>query len=426
MKKIIILICCFIGISATIYSQNINGRFSSSVYSFERYDNVNSVGDYLRSFQMLYLNVNMNKNISLRTYMNLEGDLSQDLKYDPMLRFYNLYFEVRDILNVATVKLGRQPVFNSVAGGLFDGLTLDMKKGDYKLSAYYGSDVPAYQKLEIRKLSEWGDNFILGGKFTTIALKDFQVSLSYINKNYKPQPYWATRLNTELDPIQVLIQNNSNQYQFASAEVGYDYNNKLNINTRYDYDLNFDRTSKFELDGSYLTLKKLTLDFYYNYRAPMITYNSIFSVFDYGNTQEVEVGAGYELNKIFTLTGRYGNVIYKDDNSQRVTIGLNSNYGSVSYRKTFGYAGELDALSIYTAYTLLKGLITPTLGLSYSDYKLSPNDPRNTLTTILAGINYRPIRMLSCDLQTQYMNNVIYRNDFRVFFKVNYWFNSNF
>ena len=423
MKKIIILICCFIGISITVYPQNVNGRFTSSVYSFQRYDNVNSVGDYFRTFQMLNLNVNMN-NVSLRTYVNFEGDMFQDLKFDPMLRFYNLYLEVRDILNVATVKLGRQPLFNSVAGGLFDGLTLDLKKDDYKFSAYYGSDVPAYQKLEVRKLSEWGDNFILGGKFTTIALKDFQVSLSYINKNFKPQPYWATRLNTELNPIQVLIQNNSSQYQFASAEVNYDYKSKVNVNTRYDYDLNFNQTSKFELDGSYLPIQKLSLDFYYNYRAPLINYNSIFSVFDYGNTQEVEVGAGYELNKIFTLTGRYGNVIYKDDNSQRVTIGLNSNYGTLSYRKTFGYEGELDALSLYTAYTLLKGLITPSLGISYSNYKLSQDDPRNNLTTILAGINYRPARMISFDLQGQYMNNVIYRNDFRVFFKLNYWFNS--
>ncbi len=425
MKKIIILICCFIGISATAYSQNINGRFTSSVYSFQRYDNVNSVGDYFRTFQMLNLNVNMN-NVSLRTYINLEGDMFQDLKYDPMMRFYNLYLEVRDILNVATVKLGRQPIFNSVAGGLFDGLTLDLKKDDYKFSAYYGSDVPAYQKLGIRKLGEWGDNFILGGKFTTIALKDFQVSLSYINKNFQPQAYWATRLNTELDPIQVLIQNNSSQYQFASAEVAYDYKDKVNINTRYDYDLNFDQTSKFELDGSYLPEEKLSLDFYYNYRSPLVRYNSIFSVFNYGNTQEVEVGAGYEINKIFTVTGRYGNVIYKDDNSGRITIGLNSNYGNISYRKTFGYEGELDALSLYTAYTMLKGLITPSVGISYSNYKLSPDDARNNLTTILAGLNYRPIRMLSFDLQGQYMNNVIYRNDFRVFFKLNYWFNTNF
>lgn len=426
MKKIIILISCLIGISTTIYAQNMNGRFTSSVYSFENYDSVASSNNYLRSFQMLNLNFNMN-NVSLRTYLNLENDLSQSLDTDPMLRFYNLYLEVRNILDVATVKLGRQPIFNSVAGGLFDGLNLDLKKNDYKLSAYYGSDVPAYQKLEFRKFSEWGDNFILGGKFSTIAVKDFQMSLSYINKNFKPQPYWATRLNTELNPIKVLIENNSNQYQFASAEVAYDLENTLSINTRYDYDLNFAKTSKVELDGSYIPVQKLTLDFYYNYRSPLIRYNSIFSVFDYGNTQEVEVGAGYELNKIFTVTGRYGNVIYKDDNSQRVTIGLNSNYGSISYRKTFGYEGELDALSLYAAYTMLEGLITPSLGVSYSRYKLESTDANyNDLTTILAGVNYRPFRMLSFDLQGQYMNNVIYKNDYRLFFKLNYWFNTNF
>ena len=425
MKRLLVLISCLISVSTLVFPQNIiiNGRFSSSVYSFQRFDTVQVSNNYLSAYQMLNLNISRD-NIALHSYMDLENDLATKIDGTPRMRFYNLYLEARNLFNIASFKLGRQPLFNSVAGGIFDGINLDLKKGDYKLTAYYGGNVPAYQKLEVT--NDFADNFVLGGKFTSIALKNFQVDLSYINKNYKPEAYWATRLDANLNPIQVLIDNNSSQYQFASAEVAYDLQDKLSINTRYDYDLNFNTTSKVEFDGTYNPIENLNLDFYYNFRAPEIRYNSIFSVFDYGNTQEIEVGAGYQLNKIFTVSGRYGDVVYNDANSQRVTVGLSSNYGSFSYRKTFGYAGELDALTLYGSYTLLQGLVTPSLGVTYTKYKLSESDATNDLAAILAGINIRPLNVVSVDLQAQYMDNKIYRNDFRFFLKLNYWFNTNF
>jgi len=425
MKNLLTLLL-IVGFSAAMLPQSINGRFSSSLYSFERYDSTSVSNSYVRAYQMLNLNVNEG-NVSLHTYLNYEGNITSiKMLNDPVFRFYNLYLEARDLFNIATIKLGRQPIFNSVVGGVYDGVNLDLQKNAYKFNAYYGGDVPAYEGLQIKH--QWDQDFIFGGKFTTVALQDFQMSLSYVDKNFKPQDYWATRLDANLNPIQVLISNNSLQYQFASAEVNYDLKTKLNLFTRLDYDFNFNRTSKVEFDGNYQATDKLKLNAYYNYRAPMISYNSIFSVFDYGNTQEFEVGADYIINNIFTLTGRYGDVIYQTDNSQRVTVGLNTNYGNLSYRKTFGYAGELDAISCYTAYTFFNGFLTPSAGISYTKYRLStdPLAPTNDLTAALAGFNIRPWRTVSFDLQGQYMNNKIYKNDFRMFLKLNYWFNTNF
>ena len=124
------------------------------------------------------------------------------------------------------------------------------------------------------------------------------------------------------------------------------------VDTRFDYDLNFMQASKFELYGTYDQLDKFDFNLYYNYRSPKIRYNSIFAVFDYGNTQEIEAGAGYKLNKICTISGKVANVIYKDENSQRITAGIISNYGSITYRKNLGYAGEMDAVSIYMLHIL--------------------------------------------------------------------------
>lgn len=422
MKKILVVLSLVLIAQSFILAQNINGRLTSSVYSFERFSEANISSNYLRAYELISLNLNRD-NYSLRTYFNFESDISKDLKTDPRLRVYNFFLEARDVCDLLTFRFGRQPMINSVVGGLFDGVSTNFAKGDFKLSAYYGGNVPAYQKFETT--DDWEHDFILGGKLTTTALKDFRISLGYVNKNFKPQEYNAIRLDEDLNPINVLIRSKSNQYQFASAEVSYEMKNIFSLDTRYDYDINFEKTSKVEAYGSYNQIKNLRLNAYYNYREPKIRYNSIFSVFDYGNTQEIEVGGDYTLLKDFTLTGKYGYVKYKEENSQRATIGLSTIYGTVSYRKGMGYAGELDAVSAYTAYSFLNGMITPSIGLSYTTYKLSEDSENNDLTTILAGLNFRPLRLLSFDVQGQFMNNKIYKNDYRFFFKLNYWFNTN-
>ncbi|MCX6152259.1 MAG: hypothetical protein NTX22_17170 [Ignavibacteriales bacterium] len=403
------------------FAQTINGRFSSSIYSFERFESADVSNTYLRSYQTLNLNVNKDF-FSLRSYFTLEGDLSKNVDNDPRLRFYNLYLETRKLFDVATIKLGRQPLFNSVAGGVFDGITADLRYSDYKITGYYGGNVPAYQKLELTK--KWKDDYIYGGKFTINAFENWKIGLSYVNKNFRIYDYWATRLDENLNPISVLVQSKSNQYKFASAEVSYESKNFFNIDTRYDFDFNLTKTSKVEFNGRYMGVKDLGVDVYYNYREPRVRYNSIFSVFDYGNSQEIETGLDYKLGA-YTVLGKFGYVKYKDDNSERVTVGVNSPYGNISYRKTFGYAGELDAVSLYAANTFFDGLVTPSAGVTFTTYKLTEADPRNDLVTILGNVNVRPWRVLSFDIQGQYLNNKIYKNDFRFFLKLNYWFNTN-
>jgi len=420
MKKFILLL--FLGATAFVSAQNINGRFSSSLYTFERYDSLNTSEQYLRAYEMLNLNLNYDK-ISIRSYLNFETDVMNDLETDPRLRFYNLYFEARDIMDIATVRLGRQPIINSIAGGVYDGASLTLKQTNYKLNAYFGGNVPAYQKFEL--IENFDENYLFGGKFTTTVLQDFQLGLGYVNKNFQPQKYTANRLNPDLNLIEVDIENKSNQYEFVTGEVNYSKPGLVSIFTRYDYDLNFNQTSKFEFDARTEAVDRLGINIYYNYRQPKIRYNSIFAVFDYGNTYEVEVGADYKINNMFTVIGKVGNVEYKDENSQRVALGLSTTYGSINYRKTFGYAGELDAVSLYSGYTLFEGLFTPSVGLSYTNYKLSPDDEANNITTLMVGANIRPFRSLSFDLQGQYMDNKIYKNDMRLFFKLNYWFNLN-
>lgn len=420
MKKSLVLFLMFLPV--IIFSQNINGRISSSLYSFERFNDKNNSENYIRTFQSVYLNVNKS-NFSLRTRVNLESDISSPLDNDPRLRFYNLYFELRNILKSTTLKVGRQPIFNSVAGGLFDGASFKSKISGFTVSGYYGGNVPAYQKLELT--DSFSDDYILGGKVEYSGLKNFNFAASYVNKNFKSEDYTVTRLDENYNPIQLLIKQNSNQYEFLSGKASYQLKDVISINTRYDFDMNYNTTSKFEVSTRYEKIKNLGLSLYYNYREPRVRYNSIFSVFNFGNTSEIEAGVDYKINNIFTVVGKYGNVTYKTEDSQRLTIGLNSNYGNISYRKTLGYAGELDAISVYTAKSFMDGKVTPSIGLSLTKYKLSENEEEQNITSLLGGVNVRPFKTLSFDLQGQYYDNKIYSNDFRLLFKINYWFNSN-
>lgn len=423
MNRILLFSIFFIACSSLLFSQSMNGRFSSSVYTFERIDTAGSSKTHARTFQMLNFNIGKN-NVWFRTYLNLESDIAENLVYDPRLRVYNLYADIKDLWNIVSFKLGRQPLYNSIAGGLFDGGTLGLSYSGFRLLGYYGGNVPAYQKLELTK--NWSDNYILGGEITVTALQDWRFALKYVDKNFASTPYTAQRLDENLNPIEILIENKSNQYKFVSGEISYDLKDIFYINSRYDYDLNFESTSRFELSGRYEEIDNLGFTLYYNYREPKIRYNTIFSVFDYGNTWEIEGGADYRIEDKYTLIGKFANVSYKDETSQRLTLGISSPWGSITGRKSFGYAGEMDAISIYGAQSVLEGLLTPSFGFSFTRYRLSEAEQHNELISLLAGLNYRPLRVLSFDFQGQYLNNKIYKNDWRLFFKLNFWFNTVF
>jgi len=423
MKKLLIIVSLTLGLTVLIFPQNINGRFTSALYTFERFDTLNNSATHARTFQMLYLTFG-SRNVSLKSYMNLEADIAKDLVYDPRFRLYNLYLDVRNLFNAVYLKLGRQTLYNGVGGGVFDGFTLGVKYKGFDINGYYGGNVPAYQKFKFT--DDLSNDYVAGGKLTVNAITNTRIALRYIKKNFKNITYTTTRLDPNLNTIDYLINNSSLQYEFLTAEISYSQPENFRIDTRYDYDLNYSATSKFEISGRYEAIEDFGITGYYNYREPRIRYNSIFSVFDYRNSQEIEVGADYFIDKTYKLIGKFANVSYEGESAQRLSLSLSSRWGTITGRKTFGYAGELDAISFYTAQTILNGLLTPSFSCAYTRYKLSTAVSTNEMISFLLGLNYRPIRTLSFDAQGQYMNNKIYNNDFRLFLKLNFWFNSNF
>ena len=423
MKKLLLLVSLTLGLTYFCYPQTINGRFTSALYTFERFDTLENSTTHARTFQLLYLTFG-SKNVSLKTYMNLESDISENLVYDPRFRMYNFYLNVRNLFEVLYLKLGRQPVYSTIGGGVFDGLTLGLNYKGFDINGYYGGNVPPYQKFEIT--DDLKNDFVAGGNLTVSTITNTRIALRYVNKNFKNIAFNTTRLDADFNTIPYHISNPSQQFEYVAAEVSFSQPKSFRVNTRYFYDLNYSSTSRFEISGRYDAIDNLGLSAYYNYRKPFVRYNSIFSVFDFRNSQEIEVGADYLIDNAYKLIGKFANVSYEDESSQRLSIGLSSRFGTITGRKTFGFAGELDAISFYTAHTVLEGLLTPSFSVSYTRYKLSSAESTNEMVTFLLGCNYRPIRTLSFDVQGQYHNNKIYNNDYRLFVKLNFWFNHNF
>ena len=414
------LLIAFVILASTVsFSQTLSGRVSASMYTFERVDSANTATQYIRDYQQLFLNASY-KQFSLKTSMNFEFGAKNSLDADPRLRVYNLYLEGRKLLDLATVRLGRQPIFSGFAGGVFDGALVKINKSNINFESYYGGLVPSYQELKVT--SDWGNNYLFGGNLSA-NIHDFRLGVAYVDKNIKYADYYATRIDSNLNPINYLVQKNSAAYKYFSGEFSYlPEKSNLVVRSKYEYDVNLAKTSKVELEGEIPVTKDLDVVAYGNYREPHIRYNSIFSVFDYGNTKEGELGASYKLCTGYSLTGKFGYVKYKDDESSRLNVNVQSEYGSVGFRKAFGYSGELYAFDVNAAYGMCDGLLTPSVSVSYGEYKLSDNSNNNHITTVVGGVNVRPIRSFSIDIQGQYMDNPIYKNDVRLLLKLNYWF----
>jgi hypothetical protein len=171
-------------------------------------------------------------------------------------------------------------------------------------------------------------------------------------------------------------------------------------------------------------LSSLSVTADYLFREPRVAYNSIFSVFNTNSTKELEAGLEYEVMPMFHTFARYATVQYTDDNSQRITVGGSYDFMNISYTQNFGYAGDLNGVSLQAVYPMMERKFTPNVGFGYATYQLSDNGAKNTVINSSIGATYRPLPALSTDLLLQWMRNPLYANDVRVFVKVNYWFSE--
>lgn len=407
--------------SPLAHAQLVTGRFVTSFYTFERFDTVGSSKTYLRAFQSVQLSASQ-ADLSVHTY--LQGAVNGSNQFGDIgrVRFYNLYVRMANIGKTVDLDLGRQAVYAGVGNGTIDGLSARARfwNSQLTLTGYGGATVNA-DYTGIRK--DWHDNLNVGAQLFTTALEGTRVGVSYMNRHEQLDPYWTLRSrDTTYAPVPYYIANSSTGEELGSADVSYSCGELVSAYGRYDYDFNFKQTSRTQGSLRVNVSRTLTLTGDVIYRQPRISYNSIFWAFASNSTTEAEGGIEYGFTPLLRAFAKLGVVSYSGDQSTRWTAGLNTGYGSFSYSGSDGYAGQLQSLSIQGAYPLCDRMIVPSLGLSYSSYKLSADAARENALAVLLGATVRPTSSFSFDLQGQWMKNALYNRDMRLQLRLMYWF----
>lgn len=377
---------------------------------------------YLRAYENVYLTAGSG-DVSFNMNAMVSNDFGSTLATDPELRVSSLLVKVRKIGGLADLSVGRQFIYAGAGYGLIDGMTANLRFFENKLfiTGYGGTNVIHSRDIK----SQWiGDNGMFGGQIVVAPVENGSVGLSYASKRKIRKPYEAVRADSLFNPYIVVVNSLPLAEELASIDAEYDVDECIFLQAKTEYDFDKEDLSKIQAFTRVRATDQLSATVEYIFREPRVAYNSIFSVFNVNSTKEIEGGIEYHpLAKTFFFA-RFANVEYVDENSQRLAVGGTYDFISASYIQNFGYAGELNGVSLQAVYPMMERMLTPTLGLGYASYKHAKEDPSSTVLNLNVGAVYRPVQSLSADVQLQWMQNPQFDSDMRLFVKFTYWFNE--
>jgi len=414
------LILCVLILTSQGSAQLVNGRFITSAYVWEKFDTPTSSKTLVRGFQSVLFDVAQGS-FSLHTNVQAASLLQDGIGRDKNYYLFNAYGKVSDIGGLLDFAFGRIPYYAGVGNGTVDGAlsTLRLFDKTVRVTAYGGANVP----LDLA-IDRWGplkNNFTLGGQIVTTAFPDLRLGLSYVSRQRSRPGYVAIRPDSLFNPVSQFIDLDPLKEQLLSGDAAY-WASQLYFYARYDYNLKVKKTQRGQAGLRYYTSKRLSISADFIHRAPRVLYNSYFTVFNASEVDEIEAGVDYLVTPAVRLFARGGYVEYIDDRSFRYTAGIVHQYVSLIYRGGSGYAGEQNSASVQATYPLFDYLLMPTVGASYTSYKLSDSAKREDAFSGVLGAIVRPLQTLSVDLQSQWVTNRIYKRDVRLFAKLNFWF----
>ncbi|MBI4549183.1 MAG: hypothetical protein HY707_14470 [Ignavibacteriae bacterium] len=408
-----------------MFAQLVTGRFSTSVYTFEKFDTVDVSKVFARGFQTLQLGISEG-DVSLNTSLYGVSNLSRSFGDNVAIRINNLFLRWRNIANTVDVNVGRVPIFAGVGNGTVDGALIKARGWDKKivLSTYGGTSV--LSDIKSTGFEDVDKNFFIGGQLIGSFVNNFRFGLSYMNRHIQRESYTALRPDSLFNSIPVLVAPDSRAEQALGVDARYGGSSMLSVYGRYDYDLNFKRSRRVQGHVRFTVTEQIGLTAEYNYREPRIAYNSFFRIFPTSPIREYEGGIEYSSNSSIRASGKFAYVKYSRENSKRFIAGIYTDYGSARFSGTDGYAGELSSVDIQGMYPLFNRVLIPTVGFSFASYRLEAAQiDREDILAGSLGAVVRPIPDISGDVQVQWLRNTVAENDVRLYAKLNYWFSHN-
>jgi hypothetical protein len=269
-----------------------------------------------------------------------------------------------------------------------------------------------------------GKNFMVGGQIIASPLDGGRIAISYVNSKAEQPSYFAIRRDSLNNALGTLVTPEAYSNEFVGFDATYRASATVSAYGRYEYDVNYEHISRAQLFSRVSVTAQIALTGEYIYRSPRIPFNSYFCIFPRNSVEEVEGGVEYSLSPLWKVFGRVARVSYTFDDNRRYTVGVNNEYGTVSYSGSVGFDGKLNSLSAQGYYPLLERTLVPTLGAEYAEYRLSWDSPVEHVFAGIAGATVRPLPAFSFDLQLQALNNRVVQHDVRFFARVNYWFSE--
>jgi hypothetical protein len=398
-----------------------SGRFTTSLYTFERADSTDLRSTHTRAYQVVQLS-HVRGDFGLHLYGQVDGDFTTKLVDDPKVRTYGLYFDWKNLGSIVDLRIGRQPLFAGVATSTVDGGKIRLNATQWVwLEAFGGLLIPPDQDTRI--IDDPDRNYLYGGQLVFLPTSESRIGFSYFDKRQERPGFETVRADSIGDLFTQFIEPSELTYELGSLDASWFLPRRSSLLGRLDYDFYRQRLTRGEIGGRSQVAASLSFRAAYVYRTPRIPASSIFGIFEAEENQEVDLSLDYRLASSLRLYGGGATVLYSDDESYRGTLGIGNSFADVNYVHRGGYAGDLDGVNAWLRHALLGGRLAPSAQLSWARYGPdSGGGDRETLFAGTAGLNLRPRRSLSLDLEVQYLHNPRYADDLRFLTRFQYWF----
>jgi len=378
--------------TGTASAVEVKGRFSSSLYGYER-----SQDSHWRPYIGLNTTAVLARNgrgqsVNFHSNLRWTTDLANKSGYDPQTNVYDAYFRLVGYPFGATINLGRQFVYSSVGSALVDGLRVKFFPiAKMSIDVYGGSAVSPETPDRVNAFRDFG---LLGSRFSYRVSSRAQIGINWLLRRSGGS---ISRHQVGLDGMMVA--------------------GKTEFYGRANYDV-----LGYELNGLMARVTGRPGSWYYSaefdWRGPSVDGNSIFSVIGADKYKGLRTEAARRVWRNLRLSGQLHWEMFPNDDSWRTVIGIQTSALGLAWHHRSGYGGSSDGLRGYASVRVRNGL--DLYGAAYlSRYKIqSEQDDRMDAQASSLGARWRPGSSFEVQLEGQYLRNAVDENDGRIFLRV--------
>ncbi|MEE8417189.1 MAG: hypothetical protein V3S06_00855 [candidate division Zixibacteria bacterium] len=379
----------------------VSGNFYTEFYSYR----VKLPEDetQIRSLQGLRLNVKdaLIPGLSFYARGRLASDISNKLTDDPNLRVYGAYLQYIFSNKNASVRAGRQFVYEGLSSLTLDGIRLKLSfKRWFSIAGFVGT-TPGPSFFSYDEINEWKDSNAWGGRLQIGAISNLKLNFSYLEKGFQDN------LDSRLAGFDARFQRD-----------------RFSTELRLDYDMLFERTKLFSIRPRYKLIAGHSVRLEYTYRKPSFGQSNIFSVFKSRPYHQVRLNPAYRISPAVYALGSISYTKYNDDNQLNIRLGTSYKGQSAGVVFADGYGGA--RLGVYGF--INRQMNSHTVLYARADmytYKLdSDQESSNSSISTTLGGKYEIFAGLDAKAEMQILSNIQYEYDTRFYIKVAYSFIS--